>query len=95
MNSEKSCKFQMTIGKHKGKTLEEIATKYTDGPGYLDWMVGLHNLSDDLKEALECFLDIPWVKELVDRAVEEHTTPMRSEPIENIKKTRPWWEKKP
>jgi hypothetical protein len=82
------------FGKYKGKTLEQIATTDSDGPRYLDWLVGLKDLSPDVKTALKTFLAISWVSELVDRAVEDHTPRVSSEPVENLKQPRPWWEKK-
>jgi uncharacterized protein (DUF3820 family) len=92
MTQDEACKFQMPFGKYNGKSLEEIATKEPDGPRYLDWMVG-QDYVPELRIALKCFLAIPWVAELVDRAVENHVSGVRTEPIENIKKPKFWWEK--
>lgn len=93
MKQEQACQFIFPFGKYIGKSLEQIATTDPDGPRYLDWMIGNERLSPDLIEALECFLAISWVKELVDRAVEAKKSRGYSEPIENLQKPRQWWEK--
>lgn len=94
MKPEQACKYQVPFGKYIDKTLEWVATCDPDGPRYLDWMAELDDLSEDFREALECFLAISWVKELVDRAIEKHTPKVRTEPIENLKTPKLWWEKK-
>jgi len=93
MTPEQACQYEMPFGKYQGETLERIATIDPAGPEYLDWMVGNISLDPDLQEALECFLAIHWVQELVDRSVEKHRGRVgRSEPIENRNKPKYWWE---
>ena len=92
MKQDEACKYKMPFGKHQGKTLEDITLIEKD-VGYLDWMAG-NKLTGDVKEALDCFLAIHWVKDLVERAVEQHRGRTGStEPVENIKKPKNWWEK--
>jgi hypothetical protein len=94
MTPEQACKFTIPFGKYKGKTLDQIATTDPAGPGYLDWMVKHDNLSPDFKDALKSFLAIHWVQELVERSVEDQEGRSGStEPVENRKKLKNWWEK--
>lgn len=79
----------MKFGKHKGKSLRDIATNDPDGARYLDWVVGLE-LEDLTWDALTTFLPIPWVAKLVDEQIASREF---SEPFENGLKPRPWWEK--
>jgi hypothetical protein len=94
MTPEQACRFEMPFGKYRGITLERIATTDSQGPGYLDWVMSLDNLGPDLKEALECFLAIHWVRDLVERAAEQRGGRVgSSEPIKNREKPKNWWEK--
>ena len=93
MNPEQACQFSMPFGKYQGQTLEKIATSDPAGVGYLDWM-SENKLTGEIKEALEVFLAIPWVKELVERSVEKRRGRVgRTEPVENLRKPKNWWEK--
>ena len=93
MTHEQACKFRMPFGKYSGTSLELIVTTDSDGPRYLDWMVGLKDLSPDVEQALKTFLALPWVVKLVEEAIKKsHTSVGKTEPIENLKKVRYWWE---
>jgi exodeoxyribonuclease X len=62
-----SCKSHVIrFGKHKGKTIDQIA-KTDAGLRYLDWMVGLPDLREDTKAALEEYLKRPSVSREIDR----------------------------
>lgn len=93
MTEDQSCKFQMPFGKHIGKTLEDIALIEKDVK-YLDYMIG-QDLYGEVKEALETFLKIPWVSRMVSEALESQSRSGagRTEPIENYRKPKQWWEK--
>lgn len=93
MTPEQACKFKMPFGKHVGKTLDDITLIEKD-VRYLDWLVG-QNPQTEVYQALKCFLAIPWVARLVEQSLEDHvhSGPGRTEPVENQKKPKPWWEK--
>jgi uncharacterized protein (DUF3820 family) len=93
MTPDQACQFEMPFGKYKGKTLEKIVTSDPAGAEYLDWMDG-NKLTGEIKEALKVFLAIHWVVELVERSVEKRGGRVgRSEPVENLKKHKQWWER--
>ena len=50
--------YVMPFGKHKGKSLDEIAED-DDGVRYLDWMRGVRDEGDSVREAIDRFLDDP------------------------------------
>jgi len=82
--------YMMPFGKYFGRTLYEIVTSYSDGAQYLDYIVGTENLDQNTKEHLEVFLKISWVSRLVDEQIESSSS---SEPPENKKRIKNWWEK--
>jgi uncharacterized protein (DUF3820 family) len=86
----RACKCVMPFGKHRGKTLRDIAVDDPDGARYLDWVASLDDLREPLREALRVFLAIPWVSELVDRSMESRDY---DEPEENAREPRPWWDR--
>jgi hypothetical protein len=94
MTPDQACKFKMPFGKYVGKSLEQIATTDPDGARYLDWLVG-QSIGMEVRAALRSFLAISWVKELVDRAIEDntHRGTGKTEPVENLRKPKNWWEK--
>jgi len=53
--------FVFPFGKHKGKTLDKIAST-DDGLKYLDWARGLDNLFPATRAALKTYLDDPAIK---------------------------------
>jgi hypothetical protein len=90
MTAKETCAFVMPFGKHKGKTLCDIAVDDPDGARYLDWVVGLSDLRPDLHAALKSFLAIPWVEKMVEESMNSREY---DEPPENTHGPRPWWEK--
>lgn len=50
MTIEKAKAFKMTFGKHKGRTLSELAD---DEPGYLNWLYTAEKTSPEIKEAIK------------------------------------------
>lgn len=53
--------YVMPFGKHKGKTLAEIADD-DEGVRYLDWMRGVRGVRDEgdgVRAAIDAFLDDP------------------------------------
>jgi uncharacterized protein (DUF3820 family) len=92
MTGSDACKFVMPFGKHRGKTLRDIATDGPDGARYLDWMIGAVNLDGHpgMADALKAFLLLPWVAKLVEESLESRE---HGEPRENIHKPRPWWDR--
>lgn len=93
MTPDQACKFKMPFGKHVGKTLEDITLIEKD-VRYLDWLAG-ENPRSEVMQALKCFLVIPWVARMIEQAVEDHiyTGTGRTEPVENLRKPKNWWEK--
>lgn len=53
--------FGIRFGKHRSRTLNQVASDGPDGLQYLDWLRGLDGLHDDLREALDVFLAHPEV----------------------------------
>lgn len=69
MNVSQASKVVMTIGQHKGKTIDKIAS--TDkGLRDLDWLLGQPWLFDDLKKAIACYLNHPPIAADLERALE-------------------------
>lgn len=68
MTFDKAKKFIMFIGKHKGKTLDEIA-RTDDGLRYMDWMAGQDWVQQygDLYSALVGYLGEPAIAEDLGR----------------------------
>ncbi len=91
MTTAEACAFRMPFGKHKGKTLREIAIDDLDGARYLDWCVGLKNLHAETRNALRIFLALPWVTKLVEEEIESNEY---DEPNENSGEPPHWWENK-
>ncbi len=90
MTTAEACSFLMPFGKHRGKSLRDIAIDDPDGARYLDWCVGLKDLHPETRDALKTFLAIPWVVKLVEDAMESREY---DEPSENADEPRPWWER--
>jgi hypothetical protein len=69
MTFEAAKDFEMPFGKHKGRTLDDIA-KDDDGLRYLDWMRGVREedgKNNDVDKALRAYLDDPSIqKEMED-----------------------------
>ena len=53
--------FVMPLGKHKGKTLDDIAST-DEGLKYLDWIVGEGFLWDRTEEAIKTYLADPAIQ---------------------------------
>lgn len=67
MKFQQAKRFRMRFGKHKGKTLDDIAT--TDaGLLYLDYMRGLKSLADSMtKMAINTYLNDPPIARELER----------------------------
>lgn len=67
---ERPGKFVMPLGKHRGRTLDQIG--HTDeGLKYIDWLVGQEWVNGRTREALEAFLQQPAVARDLDRILED------------------------
>ncbi len=55
MTFQQSCQFKLPFGKHRGKTLNQVA-ETDEGLTYLDWFRGL-DLYPETREAVETFLN--------------------------------------
>jgi hypothetical protein len=44
--------FEITFGKHKGKTIQQI---FAESPDYLDWLLGSEKTADDVKSAISIY----------------------------------------
>lgn len=60
----KASRFVMPFGKHKGKTLDEIA-ETDNGLKYLDWLNGI-TLRDPVKSYVQIYLSDPTIKKEMD-----------------------------
>jgi len=60
MTFEEAKTFTMPFGKHKGKTLDEIAES-DRGLRYLDWAVGEFD-AGSVRGAIEVYLDDPSIR---------------------------------
>ena len=71
MTFEEARKFVLPFGKHKGKTLDAVAS--TDsGLRYLDWLYGQEWIRREMADALAAFLSEPSIaKELEEALLEE------------------------
>ena len=83
--------YIMPFGKYSFKSLRDIAMNYD--VLYLDRLVGVKNLDPTTKEVLEKFLKISWVTKLIEDSLRSKGIKSYSEPIENIKKPKSWFEK--
>jgi hypothetical protein len=70
MTTKEASAYILPFGKYMGESLDQIAINHEDGPLYLDRLVG-EDIDLFTKSALETFLKIPWVSELVNEAIEE------------------------
>ena len=57
------------LGKHKGRSIDEIATD-DDGLKYLDWLVGQDWIYGNFKVALKAYLGNPAIAREVERLTE-------------------------
>jgi hypothetical protein len=62
--------YRLTFGKHKGQTLDQIAST-PEGLKYLDWLVDWFTLDPDVKKILLSFLSDPNVKLDLERTFDE------------------------
>lgn len=53
--------FGIRFGKHKSRTLNQVAGDGDEGLQYLSWLSGRDELHDDLRAALDVFLGHPDV----------------------------------
>jgi hypothetical protein len=64
MTFDQAKAYEMPFGKHKGRTLDDIA-KDDDGLRYLDWMRGAREedgKNDTVDKALRTYLDDPSIQ---------------------------------
>lgn len=61
MTFAEAAKYVMPFGKHKGRTLDAIASD-DDGLRYLDWLRGERGGVNDVDRALVAYLDDPTIK---------------------------------
>jgi hypothetical protein len=76
MSQSESGDFSLNFGKHKGRTIAEIANHGLDHEGlrYLDWLVGQAFVKDDkpaLLRALREYLGRPDISRSLELALEE------------------------
>jgi hypothetical protein len=68
MTFSEASEYVMPFGKHKGRTLDAIASD-DDGLLYLDWLRGERDGSGaEIDDALESYLDDPTIQEELERA---------------------------
>lgn len=53
MTAETAKDFEITFGKHKGKTIQQI---YSEAPDYIEWLLGSEKTSPDVKSAISAYL---------------------------------------
>jgi hypothetical protein len=68
MTFKQASAFKFPFGKHKGMTLDSIAST-DDGLRYLDWARGLDNLYPETRQALTAYLDDPSIAKDLDVAL--------------------------
>ena len=61
MTFKEAQEFQLPFGKHKGRTLDAVASE-DDGLKYIDWLVGQEFVYGKTKEALLAYLGDPSIK---------------------------------
>ena len=65
MTYDQAKEFRMPYGKHKGKTLDEIA-QTDDGLSYLDYMHGEIENGSDVARALSAYCTDPTIAKEID-----------------------------
>ena len=58
----------ITFGKHQGKTIDQLG-ETDEGLKYIDWMNGAGVCDDDVKAAVEVYLNDPTIKSELQKAI--------------------------
>ena len=66
MEFRAACGVVCPLGKHKGRTIDEIAED-DDGLRYLDWLVGQDWIYGQFKDALKTYLANPVIAQDLNR----------------------------